>query len=476
MDFLAQLNYLLLRLEILKPRNYNVFVNVNRDNNGIRIVQNVQVSLQSSFDGFEYFSPVLFDDNRLTITESITSVILDNSDQLKNIFATTDREEITLYFTFKQDFEKSYKNLEIIHGISTEEFLNKIVSILEFRDIDKKTGLSIETFPRQIVKSTIFNINGRCFDRYIQNILANNSFLNSVKKIPEIIEFKNQQIEVQKELICQVLSLLVEVDLANQIVIGQNKVLSKNIFGNDYRGLDTFYQKILKVIRFIYDNNYQLFERLGIFKNIFDKSLSVEQISDVYGMNWDALLEETKFQYTLLLENTIKKFISDKKDILKDQFNLSNQITTQISDVKKAIMTDFITVSGIYLSKFVLQLIENDNYNSHFRVVGMVLFLYVLFLLVLIFVSGEFKLHRNFHDRLKVLNDYYPQVYLLEDNIVDNLTDRLSNPELKRLRNIICLKISIYLLVLIIIALETKAVCNILEILISTFESVMSFY
>lgn len=297
-----------------------------------------------------------------------------------------------------------------------------------------------------------------------------------MKKIPEIIEFKNQQIEVQKELICQVLSLLVEVDLANQIVIGQNKVLSKNIFGNDYRGLDTFYQKILKVIRFIYDNNYQLFERLGIFKNIFDKSLSVEQISDVYGMNWDALLEETKFQYTLLLENTIKKFISDKKDILKDQFNLSNQITTQISDVKKAIMTDFITVSGIYLSKFVLQLIENDNYNSHFRVVGTVLFLYVLFLLVLIFVSGEFKLHRNFHDRLKVLNDYYPQVYLLEDNIVDNLTDRLSNPELKRLRNIICLKISIYLFVLIIIALETKAVCNILEILISTFESVMSFY
>lgn len=51
-------------------------------------------------------------------------------------------------------------------------------------------------------------------------------------------------------------------------------------------------------------------------------------------------------------------------------------------------------------------------------------------------LSGESKSHEKFQGKLEIINNYYPKLYLTKENIINDLEEKITNPEIKELQRI----------------------------------------
>lgn len=270
---------------------------------------------------------------------------------------------------------------------------------------------------------------------YIEFFKNNSIQYNRISILPDVFPSDCADDAFKKYLCLELLTLFanrkhdekLEFSRKSNIYIDISQVPVK--FGKNYK-------EICKIIEFAYSEEKSSYEKIIIIKKIledsFDKGIDINNLDSAF---WEFILEEVDLEYNLYVNDEVSKFLKEKKEIIKEQFNLSNQINSQISTVKKSLISNVVYIIGIFLSKFVIDGLNKGSINyAPFAIY--IAFVFSFFLLITFIFSGESKSHEKFEEKIKIINKYYPKLYLTKDNIIKDLEKNITNPEITELKKI----------------------------------------
>ncbi|MFB5519663.1 hypothetical protein [Enterococcus casseliflavus] len=291
---------------------------------------------------------------------------------------------------------------------------------------------------KQNINSSIFSFSidiKKIDSEYINFIQTQSAYDKSISYIPSIVSLSNS---ITSEILekCMINALTNIFDNRNQTSLLIIKQAVKELNINNLTGnLGSCYEFISRINMFIFNESSSYREKLRIVRNIIYDCIDEEGFNnDNYDERfWEKLLKISISEYDLYVDEKVTKFIAEKKEIIKEQFSMSKEISNQISETKKSLMNNIVSVIGIFLSKFIFDAIsQNDEFFSNFSY--LVALMFSVYLLVMYFVSGEFKSYQTYVNRVEIMNTYYPKLYLTKDNIIGDLEKKISNPEIKRLK------------------------------------------
>lgn len=363
--------------------------------------------------------------------------------------------------THKLPFNNSLK-IKCVFKSNFEELMEQLVQNIKLSDCKNlTTKIIIELSENTSLKSSLFNFNNTENEKFLDDEVKN--FIKSqmdmdytIANIPNLIEVNldnenNEKFEVLQKLCnLKLLSNFFDEKTGEAFIFfkpNYNKILYENINISDTR----IYTSISKLIYFIYKEKSRYIDKLRIAKSLLYSSLDDDNYILDDKLFWDRLYDEIINEYDLFIDDKVTKFLTEKKEIIKEQFQLSKEISNQISESKKTLMNNLISIIGIFLSKFFIDAINKSD-SSYSILAYKIAFVFSVYLFFMYLVSGEFKTYTKFENRIKIMNKYYPKLYLTNDNVIDELESKISSPEILQLKKINILTGSIYCLSILFFA------------------------
>lgn len=373
---------------------------------------------------------------KISSEEDIESVIDDIND--KNY---SDEFPVTMIIIYNEKKKLPFlDNIDFLYLLDDiPSFLNMLLQKLKIDDVKQlKNRMKIfcnTTF--QIGKSSLFNIlefqdeQEIKLESSIMEVMANSLLSSSgIEIIPYVYPFNDKKYKSQLSI--NMLSLLSDISRRNELHFIKKDtktvkiVEENNEFGNNYNILS-------QLIIFIFSGeNTQI--KLSLVKNLmYDKFTNVLSVNDITEKWLENIKEQAELDYRLYIDNEVNNFINDKRDIIKDQFDLSYQMIEKANQMRKNLINNIVYILGIFLSNFIVEGLNNES--DTFRYIAILIsFLLSVFILVSNYINGEFKSHSSFEKKVTLINQQYPKMYLTEENLVDDLNKSISTPEINRLK------------------------------------------
>lgn len=423
-----------------------------------------KISVSDLDDQFSFFNEHLFSDELtgVFIIEMAETSEIENAasfrDKLKKIKKDYDMDEkIDIKITKKQFFALPLNKVSIIRCHIVEEIsslIEQLISVLEVKDcvyLTKK--INIVGVPWPDFYSSLFNIGVNINEQEINEdilcfIKIQEKHIRKISSIPNLISLTEKlSDEIIRQCTLDLLSNVFDSKVEDTLLIFKQSIKKLELSALSENYMD-YYTKISEMINFIFSEESRYREKLRITRNLLYDSIS-ENLSVVYeSFFWSNLLLEVINEYELYIDEKVTKFISEKKEIIKEQFSMSKEIAAQVSESKRTLMNNLISVIGIFLSKFVLDAISKNDIE-YTKLAYTIALLFSSYLLFVYFISGEYEIYRRFENRVKIMNKYYPQLYLTDDNIISNLENKISTPEIKRLKWVNMLTGIAYILIIL---------------------------
>lgn len=436
--------------------NYRITYNIDRDSN-ILVINQISDGILINKKIDEKF--ITFDSECFKLENLELQIGYKKINSLSEFTETTQNndEEFKCSLIFSQKYELPFKDgieFYLLDKQDYTELFDEVIENLKISDFSRLTNkICIINSKISDDKSSIFNfsIDSRTckLSSTTKNMLNNPRLFNrSIMAIPRFINNIQINLDSKKKYFLECISILFDFRDDKELQIYKKNLkrisieeMSVNFFSS--------YKAICSIIEFIFEEEKYVLEKLSITKNIIYEVL-VEDNDNFTEEKWDLIFKELNNQYSLFVDEKVTIFIKEKKEIIKEQFNLSNQIINQIIEIKKSLVTNLMTIIGIFLSKFFIDsLNKNDIFFSKFAIYLATLFSF--YLIFMFFISGEYKVHDKYEKRIEIMNEYYPKLYLTKDNILDELEEKVSNPEIKSLKRIKNVCGSIYLLLFILL-------------------------
>lgn len=351
-------------------------------------------------------------------------------------------EEVRLKIRKVQNLDLPLEGNPVIEYCLENNFAELIIQLTDYIDISDlqylENKIRIIGPIKQNINSSIFSFsreNNKIDSEYINFIQTQRAYHKSISYIPSIVSMSGLiTSEILKK--CMINALTNIFDNRNQTSFLIIKQAVKELNINSLTGnFGSCYEFISRINMFIFSESSSYREKLRIVRNKIYDCIDEEEFNNCnYDERfWEKLLKISISEYDLYVDEKVTKFIAEKKEIIKEQFSMSKEISNQISETKKSLMNNIVSVIGIFLSKFIFEAISrNDESFSNFSY--LVALMFSVYLLFMYFVSGEFKSYQTYVNRVEIMNTYYPKLYLTEDNIISDLEKKISNPEIKKLK------------------------------------------
>lgn len=402
------------------------------------------------------------------ISVSLNNSRLDSETDLLNKLKDITDENIkikievlqNIFFPLANDYIKFY----VYDLFDLGDFLKKVTSKLligKIKSLEDKINIILSN--RTNYESSIFSfsefsminqdVNSKKIKSTSKNIMGLEKYESSFLTIlPNAVPIELiDDLSFKKQIFKENLNLIFNYSNVNEVHLYNKGIV--NISFNDFEE-EHFesYSNMGLVIGFIYQDEKFSKEKLLISQNLIFEILS-EDISLCFKSSfWENLLVNIERDYKLFVDDKVDSFIREKKEVIKDQFNLSNQISNQIADFKKVLMNNLMTIIGIFLSKFFIDALGKTDYlyTSIAIYIGTVFSIYLLFSF---YISGDYRIEEKYKNRLEIMNTYYPKLFLTEDNLLTDLKNSVISPEIKDLIKIKRLCLIIYWALVIIFSI-----------------------
>ncbi|EOA3733607.1 hypothetical protein ACYKX7_000873 [Enterococcus hirae] len=364
--------------------------------------------------------------------------------RVENEYNEFDNIKIKMKYTetFNLPFDNSL-TIRCIFKSNFEELMELLVKEIKLSDCKNlTTKIMIELNEKTSLKSSLFifdNIEDNKFlDDEVKNFIKSQMGMDyTIASIPNLIEVNadNEKFkELRKDCSINLLGNFFDEKTKEAFIFfkpNYNKIFYRNINISDTK----IYSSISKVIYFIYKEKSRYTDKLRISKSLLFSSLDDDNNIICDMQFWDRLYKEIINEYDLFIDDKVTKFLTEKKEIIKEQFQLSKEISNQISESKKNLMNNLLSIIGIFLSKFFIDAINKSD-SSYSILAYKIALIFSIYLFVMYLLSGEFKTYTKFENRIVIMNTYYPKLYLTNDNVIDELKSKISTPEILQLKKI----------------------------------------
>lgn len=366
----------------------------------------------------------------------------------------------SIFFPLTNDCIKFY----VYDLFDLGDFLKKITSKLligKIKLLENKINIILSN--RINYESSIFNfsefsminqdINSKKIKNTSKNIMELEKYESSFLTIlPNVVPVELiDDLSFKKQIFKENLNLIFNYSNVNEVHLYNKGIvnISFNDFIEEYFGS---YSNMVLVIEFIYQDEKFSKEKLLISQNLIFEILSEDIALCFKPSFWESILVNIERDYKLFVDDKVDSFIREKKEVIKDQFNLSNQISNQIAELKKVLMNNLMTIIGIFMSKFFIDALGKTDYlyTSIAIYIGTVFSIYLLFSF---YISGDYRIEEKYTNRLEIMNTYYPKLFLTEDNLITDLKNSVISPEIKDLIKIKRLCLIIYWTLVIIFSI-----------------------
>ncbi len=349
----------------------------------------------------------------------------------------SDASKINTIIHFEQCFILPLDNVTTLICLidNLADFTNKLLNTLKIEMISRQQNkINIYSKTEKRYDSTVFNfINPSYYEKFeVIDEFVNNPLVQyyDLYIVPFAYPFEDKVSRYVSSL--KMFELFADKKEQNKL-----SFIKKGVFLIDENSIqDSFglnYTKLSELISFIYSDGKSVLIKLNVVKNLIYDYLS--QSKDVNGMDidfWQEVLEESKLEYKLYISDEITNFINDKKDVLKEQFELSYQIANKATQMRKNVTSNVVYILGIFLSNFLVESLKNNETTFNQLAFWLSLILST-FILISFYVNGEKNNHRSYVSKIKLINEHYPKLYIIKENIVQDLEKEISNPEIERL-------------------------------------------
>lgn len=467
----------------------NLTLNINTyklNSDYLEIIQIVQgkLELRELYSKFDRFVPYLFQDSSISLfigetDDSSKIVTFTKFEERKNYYREKydDDEKVNFKLSFKQSISLPLPNKVKIVCYFDSEIINlieELVDILyvsDLQNINEKiniTGITNENY-----ESSIFELSEKKSSKKIEDYILSYISLyefheKRISAIPNLMGSHDKiSEEMQRTCILDVLSNLFDNKVEESLLVFKQSIKKLNLSDLPKEPFE-YYSQISDVVNFVFNDSTRYREKLVIVKNILYDSIDEENVVVSNLSFWNDLLNESSNEYELFVDGKVNKFISEKKEIIKEQFSMSKEINNQISDSKKSLMNNLLSIIGIFLSKFFIDAISNNN-SSYSDLAYKIAFYFSGYLIIMYFFSGEFKIYKNFNNRVKIMNTYYPKLYLTKDNIIKDLKESISNPEISQLKSVNIITGGVYFLIFLFFMSKSGYMAYIIDNLISPY-------
>lgn len=331
-------------------------------------------------------------------------------------------------------------NLELLYLLDDiPYFLNTLLKTIKIDDI-RQLKNKIKIFCNRTLyagKSSIFNILEFQDEQEIKlesssmEVISNNllSFSN-IEIIPYAYPFNDKKYRSQHSV--SMLSLLSDrSDKSELYFISKDTKVVKMSQENDEFGNN--YNTLSQLMSFIFSGKNTQIKRSLVKNLMYDKLNNVLSINEITESWLESVKEQAELDYRLFIDNEVNSFINDKRDIIKDQFDLSYQMIEKANQMRRNLTNNIVYILGAFLSNFIVEGLNNES--DTFRYIAVLIsFLLSVFILVSNYINEEFKAHNSFEKKVSLINEQYPKMYLTEENLVDDLDKNISTPEIDKLK------------------------------------------
>lgn len=388
-------------------------------------------------------------------TMSVNSNSVNNDKELDELLETyeetytDDDETLKIQLTYTQQFDVPIKDrMEIWLFLSdkVEEMVIKLAKELRIRDLKNNLYKLPILSNKHIIESEIFKISPQNENIRLSDEIV--SFINN-----EILEI--EQLNIIPFLLSEKFSVKTRRDSALKLL---NKLFEEYKDGQFFlyrRGLkyiddgnlkETFgtcYEEISKLSLFIGSDSKYYIEKLYITRKIlFDALDGKKKYLDADF--WKRIYEQSKNDFCLFVDDEVSKFISEKKEIIKEQYMLSKELTNQIGTLTKNLTTNLIFITSVFVSKFLIDGLSDKSTMGNISIyLGLAIATIYFYLFC---ASGDINTHQSYEKKLELMVKEFPKLYLTDDNILIDLEKDITTPELQKLKKLKLFRLSYTLL------------------------------
>lgn len=356
--------------------------------------------------------------------------------------------------------------IQIMESKDTKKLLKNLLTKLKFLDLVKlKHKINIACDDLSWEESNIFNFidsnqkhNEVKISKNILNLIRNENLLDiklcSIKNCVPIELFSDENfMHIVYEHAIELIFDRTD-STSFEMIKGGKRKLKKVDIPENFLGFNVFSKTIL----FIYEDEKSSNSLMSILKNLIFDILPSDLDGDVgkeekltlffSEITWEKILEQLELEYKLYVDEEIKKFLAEKKELIKEQHNLAAKINTQINVMKKNVISNVSYSIGIVLSNIVLKAISS-NTISEVKYISLIGVVFSVINLLFFYQSGEINEDEKYEKQIELINKYYPKLYITDDFIFQELKKEVTLPELNELKNVISLSLSLYWLLVI---------------------------
>lgn len=352
---------------------------------------------------------------------------LDKSGILEIVIHKNSHEYIAIYSmdNFIQYLNET-KNVNFIFELFEKN--NKIFKVLSEEDVDIKTNSFYFASPQNFQNGVSFeDRNGEKLKKINENCHFGNA--TSVKFLPEDFYYKfgnsfsNQNLKNLFERLSMALLLRVFSDVSE---FDEDRLIFK-MFGYktiqheyDFMSIQTnFVNDYYQSYNDLFFDNSNFIDKIGLARNVISLHSVNQDFTNIKGDIYASI----KSNYNIYLKENIKKYIDLKNKITDKLFTISNSFDNLVDEFSKSFKSSFYTLSTIFLSLILLQLMKGNTSSVSILTLEVyvfliaVLFAMYLFKKYVIFELSE-KKNRLFQQYEQLKNQY---ISLLDENDLDEL-------------------------------------------------------
>lgn len=389
-----------------------------------------------------------------------------NSD-LQNLLVPYDEPDfIEFNLIIKQKLNDAINHLFFYSNIGVEKFIiefskiksNKLPAFSE--KINLETYITNGNWPLNHSHSSIFQINQTEDSSLTSKTL---SYLETLKKkelviglLPKFIHEDHFNLIPLLPLVKSLLSTIANDTNKNcfyfkgryNLKVDIDKEYNDETMINHFKGLNNLYY-------YIYTNDVSADQKKTFVRKAICNNLSKDDeqnISEFGPTYFDDIFKDANYLFETFENGEVSVFLKEKKEILKEYMSLSKDILTNINDSKNNLHKSFRTLVTILLVNFGLRLLPRFNSdNSDFEIVSKIFFLIAIFYIVFaltIFFFSDYPLYKLVKEKRVTFEKQFKFVSSKTDELKNDYKELIIK-DLTNYKNLLCLILTIYLLILL---------------------------
>ncbi|EAF5740453.1 hypothetical protein [Listeria monocytogenes] len=366
---------------------------------------------------------------------------------------TEDDEKIEISFSSEQCFSVPNDKLELCLFLSDklDDLIIKLAGCLKIKDI-KGSLYKVSILSKEHnLNSEIINVSPKAEDvrlsEDIINLINNEIFEDDQLNVVPFLFPEELGMKGKRELAVKQLNKIFEENKDGKFLLYRRGL--KYIDGTNLElSFGTCYKEISRLGLFIGSDVKYYMEKLYIMRKILFDALD-DKKKYLDSDFWQRIHDQTRNDFCLFIDDEVINFISEKKDIIKEQYMLSKELTNQISALTKNLTTNIIFITTVFVSKFFIDGLNKSN--SSIGDISLYLGLIISIIYLLLFLlAGEKNVHISFEKKLELMVKEFPKLYLTNDNLLIDLKMDITTPELKRLKRMECVALCLYLVIILV--------------------------